>query len=269
MIGLFAKNTQANTRRREREGNKPAERSVLILARKLRKTKEACRNSAPLRESADRSSPGLGESVPSPPPSSSRPRKSHDNSTTPSTLVSTEPPILLRFQAFLVRGGERALRFHVETRSSREERRAKKKKEKKTAVHSTRRAFTRVFEEERGGWRWRKWRPEEVRERGPFVEMPSVPLFAEAGEASLEHRIIAAVPARIPERKGSSWFSPGAVYRLPEKKPRLSLETGGTLRASPLTFSANLRSSPSVVRQEEGKCVDPLIESDRFSVSIF
>lgn len=106
----------------------------------------------------------------------------------------------------------------METRSSREERRAKKKKEKKTAVHSTRRAFTRVFEEERGGWRWRKWRPEEVRERGPFVEMPSVPLFAEAGEASLEHRIIAAVPARIPERKGSSWFSPGAVYRLPEKK---------------------------------------------------
>lgn len=39
----------------------------------------------------------------------------------------------------------------METRSSREERRAKKKKEKKTAVHSTRRAFTRVFEEEREG----------------------------------------------------------------------------------------------------------------------
>lgn len=56
LIGLFAKSTRANTRRREREGNKPAERSVLILARKLRKTKEACRNSAPLDKSADRSS---------------------------------------------------------------------------------------------------------------------------------------------------------------------------------------------------------------------
>lgn len=61
LIGLFAKNTQANTRwERERERNTPTERSVLILARKLRKTKEACRNSVSLDKSANRSS--LGES---------------------------------------------------------------------------------------------------------------------------------------------------------------------------------------------------------------
>lgn len=61
LIGLFAKNTQANTRwerERERERNTPTERSVLILARKLRKTKEACRNSVSLDKSANRSSPG-------------------------------------------------------------------------------------------------------------------------------------------------------------------------------------------------------------------
>lgn len=45
-------------RERERERNTPTERSVLILARKLRKTKEACRNSVSLDKSANRSSPG-------------------------------------------------------------------------------------------------------------------------------------------------------------------------------------------------------------------
>lgn len=83
LIGLFAKNTQTNTRsrlererrreevkereerEREGEGNTPTERSVLILARKLRKTKEACRNSVSLDKSANRSSPRQ-EKVPDP-----------------------------------------------------------------------------------------------------------------------------------------------------------------------------------------------------------
>lgn len=40
------------------ERNTPTERSVLILARKLRKTKEACRNSLSIDKSADRSCRG-------------------------------------------------------------------------------------------------------------------------------------------------------------------------------------------------------------------
>lgn len=166
LIGLFAKSTRANTRRREREGNKPAERSVLILARKLRKTKEACRNSAPLDKSADRSSKRKR------PVSTSKnlaitQQRLRQPSLQPTHRSARASPSYPPSRS--VGGGAGSAWFPC----------GKPRKERRRRRRPTRR-FCAGFS---GSRRWRKWRARPRRERGPFVEMPSVPLFAEPGEA--------------------------------------------------------------------------------------
>lgn len=229
LIGLFAKSTRANTRRREREGNKPAERSVLILARKLRKTKEACRNSAPLDKSADRSSKRKR------PVSTSKnlaitQQRLRQPSLQPTHRSARASP------SRSVGGGAGSAWFPC----------GKPRKERRRRRRPTRRGG--VFGESEVA----EVEGPAAKRTGPFRRNAERAAVCRAGRGSLKHRIIAArfhaVPARtscIPERKGSSCFTPGPFTVYLKKKPRLSLETGGTLKARPLTFSAN------VARDEE------------------
>lgn len=233
LIGLFAKSTRANTRRREREGNKPAERSVLILARKLRKTKEACRNSAPLDKSADRSSKRKR------PVSTSKnlaitQQRLRQPSLQPTHRSARASPSYPPSRS--VGGGAGSAWFPC----------GKPRKERRRRRRPTRRGG--VFGESEVA----EVEGPAAKRTGPFRRNAERAAVCRAGRGSLKHRIIAArfhaVPARtscIPERKGSSCFTPGPFTVYLKKKPRLSLETGGTLKARPLTFSAN------VARDEE------------------
>lgn len=229
MIGLFAKSTRANTRRREREGNKPAERSVLILARKLRKTKEACRNSAPLDKSADRSSKRKR------PVSTSKNLAITQQRLRQPSLQPTHRSARVS-PSRSVGGGAGSAWFPC----------GKPRKERRRRRRPTRRGG--VFGESEVA----EVEGPAAKRTGPFRRNAERAAVCRAGRGSLKHRIIAArfhaVPARtscIPERKGSSCFTPGPFTVYLKKKPRLSLETGGTLKARPLTFSAN------VARDEE------------------
>lgn len=245
LIGLFAKSTRANTRRREREGNKPAERSVLILARKLRKTKEACRNSAPLDKSADRSSKRKR------PVSTSKnlaitQQRLRQPSLQPTHRSARASPSYPPSRS--VGGGAGSAWFPC----------GKPRKERRRRRRPTRRGG--VFGESEVA----EVEGPAAKRTGPFRRNAERAAVCRAGRGSLKHRIIAArfhaVPVRtscIPERKGSSCFTPGPFTVYLKKKPRLSLETGGTLKARPLTFSAN------VARDEEEEALRRIESKDQ------